>query len=144
MEPRRILFICVGNAVRSQMAEGFARALGGDHVEVRSGGSAPAGFVAPKAIEVMRERGIDIGKQESKAIDFEFMERAHAVVATCHEAQEACPVKFRADTLDWNLPDPMGGGVDGYRAIRDDIEVKVRALLKDLRVPVQPLEGRKA
>lgn len=137
MEPRRILFLCVGNAVRSQMAEGFARALGGSHVEARSGGSAPAGFVAPKAIEVMRERGVDIGKQESKGIDFGFMGRAHAVVSTCHEAQEACPVKFRDDTRQWSIPDPMGQGLEAYRAVRDEVERRVRALLAELGLPVR-------
>jgi arsenate reductase len=122
----KLLFICVGNAVRSQMAEGFARALGGDRVEARSGGSAPAGFVAPKAVAVMAERGIDISRQESKAIDFEFMAEADAVVSTCHEAQEACPVRFRSDTFQWSIADP----------VRDEVEGRVRSLLQELGVPL--------
>jgi arsenate reductase len=136
-EPFRVLFLCVGNAVRSQMAEGFARHLGGARVDARSGGSAPAGFVAPKAIEAMRERGIDIAKQESKGIDWGFMEQADAVVSTCDEAQAACPVRFRADTRAWHVPDPMGGGMDAYRAVRDEVEAKVRALLQEHGIEVQ-------
>jgi protein-tyrosine-phosphatase len=138
-EPVRIMFLCVGNAVRSQMAEGFARALGGAAVEARSGGSQPAGFVAPKAILAMEERGIDIGKQESKPIDWAFMERADAVVSTCAEAQEACPVAFRKDTRQWNIADPMGRTLDDYRRVREEVEAKVRALLGDLGVPLQEL-----
>ena len=138
-EPKRLLFLCVGNAVRSQMAEGFARALGGKAVEARSGGSAPAGFVAPKAIQVMRERGVDISAQTSKGIDWAFMETADVVVSTCHEAQEACPVAFRADTRPWNLPDPMGQGLEAYREVRDAVEERVRALLEDLGVPMAQL-----
>jgi protein-tyrosine-phosphatase len=139
VEPRRVLFLCVGNAVRSQMAEAFARELGGSRVEARSGGSAPAGFVAPKAIEAMREVGIDIARQESKGIDWAFMEQADVVVSTCAEAQEACPVRFRADTRQWSLPDPMGRGIEAYREVRDEVERKVRALLAELGVPVEGL-----
>lgn len=144
-EPVRILFLCVGNAARSQMAEGFARALGGERVEARSGGAAPAGFVAPEAIEAMRERGIDIAAHRSKAIDWDFMERAHVVVSTCHEAQEACPRRFRADTRQWDLADPMGRGLEAYRAVRDEVERRVRALLGELGVALEPEpEGGKA
>ncbi|MCA1814731.1 MAG: arsenate reductase ArsC [Halobacteriales archaeon] len=136
-EPFRVLFICVGNAVRSQMAEGFARALGGKAVDARSGGSSPAGFVAPKAIEVMRERGIDVRGQESKGIDWGFMESADVVVSTCHEAQEACPVQFRPGTLQWDIADPMGQGMDAYRAVRDEVEAKVRGLLRQHGITVE-------
>ncbi|HEV8359552.1 MAG TPA: arsenate reductase ArsC [Candidatus Thermoplasmatota archaeon] len=132
MAPVKVLFLCVGNAVRSQMAEGFARALGGDRVDARSGGSAPAGFVAPKAIAVMAERGIDISGQRSKGIDWDFMEQADAVVSTCHEAQDACPIPFRSDAHRWSIADPMGQGLEGYRAVRDEVEGRVRALLREL------------
>lgn len=140
--PVRLLFICVGNAARSQMAEGFARALGGDRVDARSGGSAFAGFVAPKAIAVMAERGVDISKHESKGLDWDFMAQADVVVATCSEAQEACPRKFRGDTRDWKIGDPMGRGEDAYRAVRDEVEAKVRALLEELGVPLRALPER--
>lgn len=137
----RILFLCVGNAVRSQMAEGFARRLGGAAVEAHSAGAAPVGFVAPKAVAVIAEVGIDISRQESKGIDWAQMEQADVVVATCHEAQEACPRRFRADTRHWDIGDPMGLGLEGYRRVRGEVEAKVRELLAELGILA--MNGRK-
>lgn len=124
----RVMFACVGNSARSQMAEGFARALGGDRVEAMSGGSSPKGYVLPEAAQVMRERGVDISAARSKAIDEDFVRRADLVV-TMGCGEDACPAFIGKKMVDWELPDPDGKDLDAFREVRDEVERRVRDLL---------------
>jgi arsenate reductase (thioredoxin) len=106
-----VLFLCVHNAGRSQMAAGWTRHLGGDRVTVLSGGSAPAEHLNPTAVEAMAEIGVDITGNQ--------------------------PQPWTADTLDWELTDPAGKGIDEVRPIRDDIRERVAGLLEELDVDVR-------
>lgn len=117
--PERVLFLCVRNSARSQMAEGLLRALGGDRYEVHSAGLS-AGALLPEAVEVMREAGIDIRDQRSKAAQEYAGQEFDLVVTTCDEAKEACPLFPRARrTLHWSIPDPASAlGAERMRAFR--------------------------
>ena len=129
-----ILFLCVHNAGRSQMAAGWATALGGDGVKVLSGGSEPASEVNPVAIEAMQEVGIDIRSQSPKRWTDETLGAADVVVTM--GCGDTCPVVPGTRYLDWALEDPAGQGIEAVRPIRDDIEQRVRELLAELEVPV--------
>jgi arsenate reductase len=127
---RRILFVCIENSNRSQMAEAFARLHGADRVEAYSAGSRPSGQVNPRAVEFMRERGYDLTKHKSKALaDIPDVEFEVAVTMGCGDA---CPLVQARRRQDWNIPDPKGLPADEFRAVRDLIEQKVKALLADL------------
>lgn len=125
-----VLFVCVHNAGRSQMAAGFLRHLAGEAVEVRSAGSAPADQVNPLAVRAMREIGIDIGDQKP-AMLIEEDSAASSVVITMG-CGDACPYYPGQRHEDWDVPDPAGQDLDTVRAIRDDIRRRVRALVDDL------------
>ena len=133
-----VLFVCVHNAGRSQMAAGFLTALAGDAVEVRSAGSAPANTVNPAAVAAMREVGIDISAAQPKLLTADTV-RTSTVVITMG-CGDACPVFPGKTYLDWQLDDPAGKGVEAVRPIRDDIHARVRALLDQLLVapPADP------
>lgn len=137
-----ILFVCVHNAGRSQMAAGFARALGGERVDVRSAGSAPASAVNPVAVEAMAELGIDIVGATPALLDTEDVRAADAVITM--GCGDACPVFPGKRYEDWELTDPAGQGIEVVRGVRDEIRHRVEALLASLGVtPVTPeLEGR--
>lgn len=126
---KRVLFVCVENSNRSQMAEAFAHLYGGDKVEALSAGSAPSGQINPKAIRFMAEIGYDLSRHASKslqAIDGEF----DAVVTMgCGDSCPWVPAKRRED---WALPDPKHMDDSGYRAVRDEIAARVKALLNNL------------
>lgn len=126
---KRLLFVCVENANRSQMAEAFARIHGGNAVEAVSAGSAPSGQINPKAVRFMAELGYDLSAHASKSlgeIDGEF----DAVVTMgCGDSCPWVPAKRRED---WNLPDPRHMDDAGYRAVRDEISARVKRLLADL------------
>lgn len=141
----RIVFLCVQNSARSQMAEGLARALFGDAVEVASAGSQPL-HVRPMAVEVMRELGIDISGQRAKGIDEVDIGRADLVITLCDE--EVCPVlPPQVRRLHWPIPDPARAhpGEDEeavrarYRAARDAIVERLRQLAGELGLPQRPL-----
>ena len=123
----RVLFVCVENSCRSQMAEGFARALGGESWEARSAGSRPSGRVDPKSVAVMREREIDISGQASKALPGP-QEGPWDFVVTMG-CGDACPALAARKRLDWDLPDPKGLSMDEFRRLRDQIEARVRELI---------------
>ena len=129
-----VLFVCIHNAGRSQMATGFLTALGGDAVIVRSAGSDPADRVNPAAVAAMAEVGIDISTQVPKKLTFEAVESSDLVITM--GCGDACPVFPGVDYRDWQLPDPAGKGIDAVRPIRDDIESRIRALLGELAIPV--------
>ena len=127
-----ILFLCVHNAGRSQMAAGWLRHLAGDRVQVLSGGSKPATRVNPSAVEAMREVGIDIADEFPKPWTDETVGAADVVVTM--GCGDACPVIPGKRYLDWELDDPAGKGVDEVRPVRDEIEARIRGLLQDLDV----------
>jgi arsenate reductase (thioredoxin) len=130
-----VLFLCVHNAGRSQMAAGFLRHLAGEHVEVLSGGSEPADSINPAAVEAMAEKGIDITDQYPKPWTDETVGVADVIVTM--GCGDACPVLPGKRYVDWELEDPAGKGVEAVRPIRDDIERRVRDLMGQLEVTPQ-------
>jgi protein-tyrosine-phosphatase len=126
---KRVLFVCVENSNRSQMAEAFARRIGGDAVEALSAGSAPSGTINPKAIRYMGELGIDLASHRSKSLDDIDGEFDAVVTMGCGDRCPWVPAKRRED---WALADPRNMDEAGYRAVRDDIAARVRALLDSL------------
>lgn len=129
-----ILFLCVHNAGRSQMAAGFARALGGERVDVYSGGSEPAERINANAVEAMAEVGIDIREHIPQPWSDEIVRAADVVVTM--GCGDACPVFPGKRYVDWELDDPAGQSMEVVRSIRDDIGARVRALLGDLGVSI--------
>lgn len=127
-----VLFVCVHNAGRSQMAAAFLAHHGGDRVAVRSAGTAPADDVSPAVVEAMLERGLDLRAMGARPKRLEdAVVEASDVVITMGCGDE-CPLFPGTTYLDWPLDDPAGQGVDAIRPIRDEIERKVLALLADL------------
>jgi protein-tyrosine-phosphatase len=128
MGKKRIVFICVENARRSQMAEGFAEALGREDVEVYSAGSNPSSQIDPSVIEVMKEKGIDLGTKRPKSLDdLPKVEMDYLVTMGC---EETCPALLAKKTIEWEIPDPKGKSIEFCREIRDTVEDKVKDLLK--------------
>src|SRR5262245_49488679 len=127
-----VLFLCVHNAGRSQMALGFFAHLAGDRAIAWSGGSEPAAEVNPTAVAAMAERGIDISGEYPKRWTEEGVRAADVVVSM--GCGDACPVLPGRRYVDWDLPDPAGLSIGAVRPIRDDIERRVRALLAELGV----------
>lgn len=122
-----VLFVCVANSCRSQMAEGFARAAAGDRWEIWSAGSRPSGRVHPVALEAMRELGYDLSTHRSKGLD-QVPAREWDVVVTMG-CGDACPAVQAKQRLDWNIPDPVSVPIEALRRIRDDLRARVEALL---------------
>lgn len=131
-----VLFLCVHNAGRSQMALGFFTHLAGDAAVAWSGGSEPGKEVNPAAIEAMRERGIDISREYPKPWTDDVVRAADVVITM--GCGDACPVFPGKRYEEWLLDDPAGLDVAAVRGIRDDIECRVRGLLAELSVPVAP------
>jgi arsenate reductase (thioredoxin) len=129
-----VLFVCVHNAGRSQMAAAFLKHLAGDRVQVRSAGSEPAHAVNPAVVEAMREVGIDISHEVPKVLTTEAVHASDVVVTM--GCGDACPFFPGTRYLDWELPDPAGKGVDAVRPIRDEIEQRIRGLLAEMRIRV--------
>jgi protein-tyrosine-phosphatase len=128
-EKKRLLFICVENSCRSQMAEAFARIHGGESVEAYSAGSQPSGEVNPKAIESMREVGYDLSNHRSKSLD-DLPHIEWDIVATMGCGDE-CPFIHAKRRDDWQIPDPKNMAPDDFRRVREEIEEKVRDLILD-------------
>jgi arsenate reductase len=125
-----VLFVCVHNAGRSQMAAGWLRHLAGDQVEVRSAGSAPAGTVNPAAVEAMREVGIDITGRTPKLLEYETAQDSDVIITM--GCGDACPIFPGKRYEDWTLDDPAGKDVNAVRPIRDEIRTRIETLLADL------------
>ena len=125
-----VLFVCVHNAGRSQMAAGFLTYLAGDAIEVRSAGSAPAASINPAAVAAMAEVGIDIAAQSPKILTPDAVETSDVVITM--GCGDACPVFPGVRYRDWELPDPAGKGIDAVRPIRDEIKTRVQALIAEL------------
>ncbi len=125
-----VLFVCVHNAGRSQMAAGFLTALAGDRIEVRSAGSAPADQVNPAAVEAMAEVGIDISAENPKILTVDAVQASDVVITM--GCGDTCPVFPGKSYRDWVLEDPAGQGVEAVRPIRNEIKTKVEALIVEL------------
>jgi len=133
---KRVLFVCVENSNRSQMAEAFARTHGCGRVDASSAGSRPSGTINPRAVAFMAERGIDLHAQHSKSLDAGGDAPFDAVVTM--GCGDACPWIPAARREDWALPDPKELPDAQFRAVRDEIERRVIALLRDLGVDEAP------
>ncbi|UOR02354.1 arsenate reductase ArsC [Leucobacter allii] len=127
-----VLFVCVHNAGRSQMAAGWLRELAGDRVEVRSAGSMPTDQINPVAVEAMREEGIDITAEQPKVLTTEAVQDSDVVITM--GCGDACPFFPGKRYEDWKLDDPAGQGIESVRPIRDDIKGRVETLLAELLV----------
>jgi protein-tyrosine-phosphatase len=127
---RKILFVCVENARRSQMAEGFAEAFGQGKIEVYSAGSRPSSAIDPLVIEVMKEKGFDLSSKRPKSLNkLPPVEMDYLITMGCEETCPAIPAK---QIVEWQIPDPKGESVDVFREVRDLIEDKVKALLEGI------------
>ena len=125
-----VLFVCVHNAGRSQMAAGWLRHLAGDRVEVLSAGSAPAGTINPVAVEAMAEVGIDIAGQQPQLLSDAAVQESDVVITM--GCGDACPFYPGKRYEDWELDDPAGQGIESVRPIRDEIRQRVEELIASL------------
>ncbi|GEB54813.1 arsenate reductase ArsC [Streptomyces gardneri] len=125
-----VLFVCVHNAGRSQMAAGFLDHLAGDRIEVRSAGSVPGDRVNPAAVEAMAEVGVDISDRKPKVLTTEAVQASDYVITM--GCGDACPIFPGKKYLDWALEDPAGQGVEAVRPIRDEIKVLIEGLIAEI------------
>ena len=125
-----VLFVCIHNAGRSQMAAGYLRHLGAGRVEVLSAGSAPAGSINPVAVQAMAEEGIDIAAEQPKILTTDAVKTSDVVITM--GCGDTCPFYPGKRYEDWVLDDPAGQGIDAVRPIRDEIRGRVEALLQEL------------
>jgi arsenate reductase len=125
-----VLFVCVHNAGRSQMAAGWLTHLAGDRIEVRSAGSAPAEHVNPVAVEAMREAGVDISGGQPKILTADSVQASDVVITM--GCGDACPIFPGKRYEDWALADPAGQGIDAVRPIRDEIRARIEKLVAEL------------
>ena len=125
-----VLFVCVHNAGRSQMAAGFLRDVAGDRIEVRSAGSVPADQLNPVAVDAMSELGIDITAEQPKVLTTEAVQASDVVITM--GCGDACPFFPGKRYEDWKLDDPAGQGIEAVRPIRDDIRQRIEALAGEL------------
>ncbi|MEV7632222.1 arsenate reductase ArsC [Microbacterium sp. NPDC089318] len=125
-----VLFVCVHNAGRSQMAAGFLRDIAGDRIEVRSAGSMPADQINPTAVEAMGELGIDITGEQPKVLTTEAVQASDVVITM--GCGDACPFFPGKRYEDWKLDDPAGQGIDAVRPIRDEIRSRIEKLVGEL------------
>lgn len=130
MKRRSILFICVGNAFRSQMAEGFMRTYGGHEWDAASAGVSPAGYLPSETVAMMAEKGIDISAQFPKALD-EVLGRHYDLIVN----MSGVPLPLPGAIIEWKVRDPLGGDEATFRKVRDEIEQRVQRLLLEHRRP---------
>jgi arsenate reductase len=131
-----VLFVCVHNAGRSQMAAGYLRALAGDSIEVLSAGSEPKDAINPVAVDAMAEEGIDIAENTPKVLTVEAVRESDVVITM--GCGDACPIFPGKRYEDWKLDDPAGQGIEAVRPIRDEIRARVEALIAELTPPAVP------
>ncbi len=129
---KKVLFVCVENAGRSQMAEGFFRKIAPDAYQGISAGTKPVSEINPLAIQAMKEVDIDISQNQSKLITNEMISESNSVVNMGCMDKESCPALFVEDVADWNIEDPKGKSIEDVRRIRDSIELKVKELVSNL------------
>lgn len=125
-----VLFLCVHNAGRSQMAAAYLQHFAGDRIEVRSAGSEPADHVNPVAVAAMREEGIDIASRQPVLLTIDAVKRSDVVITM--GCGDACPIFPGKRYEDWKLDDPAGQGIEGVRTIRDEIRRRVEELIRSL------------
>ncbi|MCA0250916.1 MAG: arsenate reductase ArsC [Actinobacteria bacterium] len=130
MSKPSVLFVCIHNAGRSQMAAGYLRHLGGDRIEVLSAGSAPADSINPVAVQAMAEEGIDIAAEQPKILTTDAVKASDVVVTM--GCGDTCPFYPGKRYEDWVLDDPAGQGIEAVRPIRDEIRRRVEALVAEL------------
>ena len=135
----KVIFLCTANSCRSQMAEGFARHLGGKIIEAYSAGLF-SHYVQPKAIEVMQEVGIDISGQKSEAIDYDVLNSMDILITLCDHAEASCPATPpHIRRIHWPIRDPVGTTgteeeiMDDYRRARDEIRLKIEGLIENIK-----------
>lgn len=126
---KKILFVCVENAGRSQMAEAFANYYGKNKLVASSAGNMPSDRINPAVVETMKEKGIDISTNRPKLITLQMTQDADLIVTMGCDDQGTCPGPFFKPTVDWKIEDPKGKPIEKVREIRDEIEKKVRKLL---------------
>lgn len=140
-KPLRILFVCVGNSCRSQMAEAMARYMGGGHVVAYSAGSAPLGRIAAPTYEIMAEKGISLDGQWSKSLADVPASDTDVTVSMGCEVVCPVPLNYRGKILEWDIPDPFNSSLESYRAARDLIERELLDLFKALNLTPVGLPG---
>ena len=128
---KKILFVCVENAGRSQLAEAFANYYGKEKLQVSSAGNKPVDKVNPTVVEVLKEKGIDISMNKPKLLTFEMAQDTDIIVTMGCTDQGICPGPFFKPTVDWNLEDPKGKSINKVREIRDEIEQRVQNLIAE-------------
>jgi arsenate reductase len=133
---KRVLFVCVENAGRSQMAEAFTRKYGGGKVKALSAGTMPAKEVNPVVIQVMQERGIDLTAKKPKAITRQMVEKADVIIVMGCSAEGFCPAPLLNKVVDWQIKDPKDKPIEKVREIRDEIESRVRKLISEIDNPM--------
>jgi protein-tyrosine-phosphatase len=126
---QRVLFVCVENAGRSQMAEAFAKYYGKGKIEAISAGTMPSTEVNPIVVQVMREKGIDISKNKPKLVNTQMVQQADVIIVMGCDPQGFCPAPFLGKVVDWKLEDPKGKPIEKVREIRDEIERRVKKLI---------------
>ena len=131
MVKKKILFVCVENSNRSQIAEAMAKLVGGTEVEAYSAGSKPSGKINPKAIRSMLELGYDLGSHHSKSLD-EIKDKAPFDIVVTMGCGDACPWMPAKKFVDWNIPDPREMNENDFRSVRDLIAENVRSLLREI------------
>ena len=130
--PKNILFVCVENAGRSQMAEAFFRKFTEGKFNVNSAGTVPSGNLNPIVVQVMKEIGIDMAKQSPKIISNSMISNSFKTVNMGCMDKESCPALFVKDVIDWNIPDPKEKTIEQVREIRDQIKSEVLNLIKSI------------
>ncbi len=130
-EKLKLLFVCVENARRSQMAAGFAETFGQEKLEVYSAGSRPSSAIDPLVINVMKEKGIDLSAKQPKSLnDFPPVEMDYLITMGC---EETCPAVLTKKIIEWKITDPKGKSIDTFREVRDLIEDKVKGFIKEIK-----------
>lgn len=142
-KPLKVLFLCTGNSVRSQMAEGFARYYGKGKVVAKSAGLEPKGL-NPRAVQVMKEIGVDISMQRSKPISEDLIAETDIIITLCEDADERCPAPpARVEKIHWPIPDPAKAKgtedefLKAFRKIRDEIRERILSFLKGKNIAVK-------
>ncbi len=136
-DDKTILFVCVENAGRSQMAEGFFKKYAPKGFQVQSAGTKPVRQINPLVVEAMREVGIDISNQKSKEISDEMMRSSDPILNMGCIDKSFCPTLFLPKVIEWNLPDPKGKSIEEIREIRDEIEKRVKKLVAEITITTE-------
>ncbi len=128
---KKVLFVCIENSCRSQIAEGFAKSIGRDVLEAYSAGSKPSGKVNPTAVEVMREIGIDIAGQKSKGfLELPVKKFDYVITLGC---KDICPFVSASEHIEWQIADPKDSEIDFFRKVRDQIRSEVEKLIQNIK-----------